>query len=198
MLYHAHGSFEIPPTPATAVSATATEYFACSSALSPLSPAFVPGRPSSEQDIWESTISKDKDCKGEKKRADGGNVGGEGMRGGGDAAESDEAQEDGVFIVKREETGDDREDDNDREVDTATKSVVFKEVIWELDDEDANTSEKHLPPKGRRSISLHLPCALGARDKRMSLPSLKTIWRMGAGVELDQDEDDQFLGPLYR
>ncbi|KAK4454369.1 hypothetical protein QBC34DRAFT_157889 [Podospora aff. communis PSN243] len=199
MPQRAHGGVEIPPTPATAVSAVSaasTEYFACSSALSPLSPDFVPGRPFSKQDMWGRTIHEDEDAEGAKKSTHEGDDRGQGIRGGGDAAEGGEAQEDSIYMMEREEAGNDKEDQTDREVDTGTKSVMFKEVIWEIDDEDANTSVKHLPTKGRRSISLHLPFALGARDKRMSLPSLKTIWRLGAGVELDQDEDEQFLGPL--
>ncbi|KAK0620316.1 hypothetical protein B0T14DRAFT_228495 [Immersiella caudata] len=202
--HHAGGGAGIPPTPATAASTTSTEYFACSSALSPLSPSFVPGKSFSLQDIWGSTIPNDGDMKQSKEdNFKGKEVETEDTRtGSGEAtveqhSESDDAQEDCVFVVKGEEDGEDKNDEDAAETGTGAKTVMFKEVIWELNDEDADSSgEKQLPSKGRRLTSLHLPLALGARDKRMSLPSLKTIWRRGAGVELDQDEDEQFLGPL--
>ncbi|KAK0641573.1 hypothetical protein B0T16DRAFT_393829 [Cercophora newfieldiana] len=112
----------LPATPSTAgLSTTSTEYFACSSALSPLSPAFEPGRPFSEQDIWGRVIASEKkeDVVEQKKVEDkeekqqGGGVG---------------AGKKLNFMAEEEEEGDEKGKGDNNNNNTCAKNVMFDEL----------------------------------------------------------------------
>ena len=201
---HGGGSISsegVPATPHMALPATA-ESFTCASVLSPLSPAFVPGRGVNDEDIW-GRISMGVGEKGrgeeEKKGGEPSQEGkGEAESGLGEQSKGDEEISDDVVEKGGDEKnneGEENDEDNDK---LEGPNVVFNDVVWEYEDKDGESSgKKHSLLGGRRSMPLNTTFTPQARDKRMSLPALRTIWpRSNSMIETVEDDEKLFRGPL--
>lgn len=191
--YDGDASSSATPTPITAVS----DYHSCASALSPLSPIFMPKTAFASGDAWAkmAAASSPQPSSGSLKPD----------------TIKEKGNSDSIGPEKQPDLGKDKEavraslgasssEDGDDEADQGTTCAVFDDVLWEFDckeegdDTDgAGEGMKKLPRKGRQSISINKPFSLSARDKRMSLPSLKAIWPQQRGdaptVEEDVKED---------
>ncbi|KAK5660368.1 hypothetical protein OQA88_12909 [Cercophora sp. LCS_1] len=176
------------------------EYYSARSVLSPLTPEFVPAGAGTgtqrgvrfDEGIWEGEQGsrEDSDVMGDVAEVVLGHE-----------LEQGEEEEEGDDDEKaREGEGDkligDDEEYEDDDSDDRTGKVVFHDVLWEFDFEEEKAAQSAASSsstkRGRRSISLQAPFSLRARDKRMSLPSLKTIWPRSYSLVEGEEEDDSF------
>ncbi|KAK4112076.1 hypothetical protein N656DRAFT_768749 [Canariomyces notabilis] len=147
------------PTPLTGHS---QDYFSCSSALSPLSPAFTPsGDIIFSEDIWSrnsgGTAAKETEIETQPPESTG------------EAADKGQSNgpENGPDVAGSEYT---RERGDQANVSEAPKSG------WDSDDEQSECEERQ-PWKARlRRMSHYFPLPHRTKDRRMSLPNLKNLW----------------------
>ncbi|KAK0718099.1 hypothetical protein B0T26DRAFT_313013 [Lasiosphaeria miniovina] len=162
---------EASPFPTTSSSAgTSSDYFTPSSALSPLSPAFVPGAITFSEDIWGEKpapgkpIDEPQTIKEERKPETAGGMG-----------SFDEAMPDAIGncgeFSERVEYNDDRQMAGD----SGTEEAQIDDVMWDFDGDDSE--QAGVDKKRQRLSSLSLPLlSPSPREKRMSMPSLKNLW----------------------
>ncbi len=153
-----------PDTPYAVI--TAPDYFTFPSALSPMSPVFIPGmtfpgehRDDSRGNRQESLLDPLADVD------DGGPT----------PTAANRNNTNSSAAARREE-----EEQQDDTGDEGKDQVNFDGVAWEFEPEEDKSTEQQSAEKRQRhrlsSSSLSGPFFFAARDKRMSLPSLKTLW----------------------
>ncbi|KAK0715630.1 hypothetical protein B0H67DRAFT_645353 [Lasiosphaeris hirsuta] len=163
-LVHQSAVFGQLGTPLTAA-AMLPDYFSAESTLSPLSPSFVPGTAAPE-DVWgqevagtSSTHKESEDKQPPVAYEDSPTI-----------PQTDEFDEKGLEVKEESKVGSEDEEESDQ--------IAVEGVAWDTDSEEDSGQDREIRTWRKRlsSISLSRPFSLRARDKRMSMPSLKAAW----------------------
>ncbi|KAK3353197.1 hypothetical protein B0T25DRAFT_568411 [Lasiosphaeria hispida] len=140
---------------------TSPEYFSAESALSPLSPSFVPGT-AAPGDVWGQK-GAGTSSKGRQPLA--------GYEDSPTIPQDDRLEEQGLEEKQESKRGC---DDNDKEAD----EIAVEGVAWDIGGEGDSGQDGGVRAWRKRLSSIPLAplFSLKARDKRMSLPSLEATW----------------------